>query len=138
MARDLIGEVGNDLEAKIVALPEFKQKDVTFYTPDDFTDESKEMKLPACAVIFTAATPITGRKPLSAMIRFGIFIIGSQDRKGANVDSGLLLSKKVFDAIKQTTAPTGHGYEFDGLFPFDVGTGLGYVQYWQVPGQFTN
>lgn len=137
---DPVGLVWDDLEDRIKGLPLFQQNRVQFYTADDFVSATKEMKLPAVAVIYSGATPRDGGRPgagsLSVTLQFGVYVIGTLSRKDAvGVTS---ITKQIIDEIKTAKSPVGHSYTFGGEFPFDTGIGVGFVHYWNTTAQFTN
>lgn len=136
-----VDDVWSDLEDKIALIPEVKNKTLIHYSAEKFLNESKNVQLPAVAVVYQAAVPRNekpGMPSTSVTLQFGVYVIASLHKKGTDALTASKITKKIIDVVKGKQAPTGHKYVFGGEFPFDTGVGVGYVHHWNVTAQFTN
>jgi hypothetical protein len=128
----------DDLKAKIVSVPEFKQKVFYVYSENDLLDKLKGLSFPAVGIMYenTQSKDDGNKMGMSAVLQCAVAVMVA-GKTVANLDSkneAALLLDAVRRGIIKTVSPTGHKWSFVmETCAGEVNGAIVYIQRWSTP-----
>lgn len=142
--RDVVAEILEDVKAKVLALPKFKDKVTHVYSYEELVDKSKAIALPAIGVVYEGLRAERGENAgksasvvSSSVIVSLILLTDTENQIGGipkmKAHEYLALTR---GALNNKPSPSGHKYRFIVEAPAsEKGTKVMWVQRWSIAAQ---
>lgn len=142
--RDIVAEVLEDIKAKVLALPKFKDKVTHVYSYEELVDKSKNIPFPALGIVYeglrgeTGANAGSSASVVSTTLIVSLILLTDSDGKlgGLPKMKAHEYLGQTRNAINKKQSPTGHKYRFVVEAPAsEKGNKVLWVQRWSVAAQ---